>query len=235
MSKSRRTPDARREGQEEVDDSVIPEITFHRSEDLILGVCGPQGFDGIYRLFLGSGLGWEFCPNGTKDWDWYHQLLFLKGDAAPCDPWALGESVPPIPESFPPPEQYIVRDPPEPEAPHAKRGSPVFERIAAAPRGRLRVYVVLYEDGYEALFGDGIFRDFSAAFFDEEAAQAYISSKTHAASPESRKFMRFYVRAAALSVRGDVLVIDEGDAEISPFDHFSLQQVTDSLAASLGG
>jgi len=170
MSKSRRTPDAPREGRTQSDDPVTPEITFHRSEDLILGVCGPQGFDGIYRLFFGSGLGWEFCPNGTKDWDWYHQLLFLKGDATPCDPWALGESVPPIPESFPPPEQYIVRDPPEPEAPHAMRGSPVFERVAAA-----------------------------------------------------------------LSVRGDVLVIDEGDAEISPFDHFMLQQVTDSLAASLGG
>jgi hypothetical protein len=47
--------------------------------------------------------------------------------------------------------------------------------------------------------------------------------------------MKFYVKTAALSVRGDVLVIDQGDAEISPFDHFMLQQVTDSLAASLGG
>ena len=170
MSRSRRTRDAPRERGTQVDDPVTPEITFHRSEDLILGVCGARGSDGIYRFFIGSGGGWELCPNGTRAWDWYHQLLFLKGDATPCDPWALGESVPPIPESFPPPEQYIVRDPPEPEAPHAMRGSPVFERVAAA-----------------------------------------------------------------LSVRGDVLVIDEGDAEISPFDHFMLQQVTDSLAASLGG
>ena len=64
-----------------------------------------------------SGRDWEFRPRGTKAWDWYHQLPFLKRDTEPCDPWELGESVPPIPGSFPPPEQCIVRDPPEPEAP----------------------------------------------------------------------------------------------------------------------
>jgi hypothetical protein len=214
---------------------VTPEITFHRSEDLILGVCGLQGFDGIYRLFLGSGRDWEFCPNGTKAWDWYHQLVFLKRGAKPCDPWALGDSVPPIPESFPPPERYIVRDPAEPEAPHAKQGSSVFERVAAAPRGCLRVYVVLYEDLYETRFGDGTFRDFSAAFFDEEAAQAYITSKAQAASPESRKLMEFHVRTVGLEIRGDVLALDEGDSGLSSFDHFTQRQVTDSLAESLGG
>ena len=213
---------------------MTPEITFHRSEDLILGVCGLQGFDGIYRLFLGSGRDWEFCPNGTKAWDWYHQLVFLKGGAKPCDPWALGDPVPPIPESFPPPERYIVRDPPEPEAPRATRGSSVFECIAAAPRGRLRVYVVLYEDLYETRFGDGTFRDFSAAFFEEEAAQAYITSKTQAASAESRKLMEFHVRTVGLEARGGALVFDGESAGSSPFDHFNLQQVTNSLAASLG-
>jgi hypothetical protein len=159
--------------------------------------------------------------------------VFRKLGAELCDPWALGESVPPIPESFPPPDGCIVRDPPEPEAPDARRGSPVFERVAAARRGRLRVYVVLFEDRYEAQFGDGVFQDFSAAFFDEQAAQAYIAREMQAASPQSRKLMEFHVSTVGLKIRGDVVVFDRRGAGLSPFEHFTLQQVTESLAASL--
>jgi len=234
MSKPRATPDAPREDRTQADDPAPPEITFYRSEDLLLGLCGHWGIDGIYRLFLGVGRGWEFCPHETKAWDWYHQLVLVRGGATPCDPWSLDESVPPIPETLPPPEQYIVRDPPEPEAPHANRGSPVFERVAAAPAGRLQVYVVLYEDRYESSFGDGIFRDFSAAFFKKQSAQPHIRRKTKAVSRESRKFMEFHIRTVELEVRGDVLDLDKENAELSPFDHFTLQQVTDSLAENRG-
>ncbi len=234
MSKPRATPGAPGEDPTRSQDPASAEITFYRSDVLLLGLCGSQGFDGIYRFFLGGGGVWEFCPPETKLWDWYHQLVFRREDATPCDPWALDEPVPSIPETLPPPEQYIVRDPPEPEAPHAKRGSPVFERVAANRRRRLRVHVVLYEDGYESFFGDGIFRDFSAAFFKRGAAKSYIRRKTPAERPESRESVKFHIRTVELKVRGDVLVLDKENAALSPFDHFTLQQVTDSLAEELG-
>jgi hypothetical protein len=235
VSKPRTTSDAPRNDTIKAQVSAPDEITFYRSEDLLLGLCGNWGVEGIYRLFLGTEGSWEFSPHETKAWDWYHQLVLRKGDATPCDPWALDEPVPPMPETHPPPERFIVRDAPEPEAPHATRGSRVFERVAAQPQGRLRVHVVLYEDRYESLFGDGVFRDFSAAFFGEKAAKSYIRRKTQAVNRESQQLMEFHIRTVELEVRGDVLVLDKETAALSPFDHFTLQQVTNNLAEARSG
>ena len=45
------------------------EIDWYRSDDLILGFCGPVGAYGVYRCWLGGRRRWEFCPAGTEAWE----------------------------------------------------------------------------------------------------------------------------------------------------------------------
>ena len=213
------------------DSSQASQIAFYRSDDLIVGFLGPHGAAGVWRNFLGSGLDWCFCPPESETWDWYHQMVFRQGKAESCD-WAeIAERLPPVPCGVPPPEKYHLREPPEPEALQAQPGSKLSRHVAAAD-GRLPVYVVLYEDCYESSFGDGVFRDFDGAFLDESTARAYIARR-------SRKWRRtlgfdYHLRPMHLEARGGSLVLNTEGAGLSPFDHFTLSQVTDDLATRLG-
>jgi len=49
VSKLRTTPDAPRKDRAKADDPAPVEITFYRSEDLLLGLCRHWGIDGIYH------------------------------------------------------------------------------------------------------------------------------------------------------------------------------------------
>lgn len=53
-------------------------------------------------------------------------------------------------------------------------------RIGAAPQARLRVHVVVHEDHYETVFGDGYYGYHVRAFYDEANARAFarVKSKT---------------------------------------------------------
>lgn len=212
------------------DTSKAPEITFYRSDDLIMGFLGTGG---VWRNFLGSGHDWRFCPTGSEAWDWYHQKVFRQSKAEPCDWTEIADRLPPVPDGVPPPEKYHLRDPPEPEALQAQSGSKLFQHAAAAG-GRLPVYVVLYEDCYESIFGDGVFRNFDSAFFDESTADAYIAAKMDKVAPESRDLVAYHVRPMHLEVSGGSLVMNTDGAQLSPFDHFTLSQITDDLTARLG-
>lgn len=212
------------------DSSQAPQIAFYRSDDLIMGFLGPHGAAGVWRNFLGSGHDWEFCAPESKDWDWYHQKVFRQGRAESCD-WAeIADRLPPVPHGDPPPEKYHLREPPEPEALLAQPGSTLSGHVAAAD-GRLPVYVVLYEDCYESSFGDGVFRDFDGAFPDESTARAYIAAKLDQVAPDIR--VEYHVRPMHLEVKEGSLVLNTEGAELSPFDHFTLSQVTDDLAQRL--
>jgi hypothetical protein len=210
-----------------------PEIVFYRSDDLIMGFLGHFGSAGVWRNFLGDPSDWGFCPPESKAWDWYHQMVFRQGRAQPCD-WAdIADRLPPVPDGVPPPEKYHLPEPPEPEARQAKAGSKLSAHVAAAG-GRLPIYVVLYEDCYESAFGDGVFRNFDGAFFDESAAQAYIAKKIKRVARESRNMVAYHLRTMHLEVRDGNLALDSDGAGLSPFDHLTLSDVTDDLAARLG-
>lgn len=220
-----------------------PQIDFYRDDDLVLGFCGPSGSGGVYRYRLGRkarGRGsWEFCPPGTKAWDRHHQQVFFHGRAEPCSLDDLGRKVPPLPEAFPPPKRLHVADPPAPKSRNVLPGTAVFEAVRSAPGTRLPVHVVLSEDRYESILGDGTFRDFEAAFLDAEAVRAFVAEKTGDGASETENPSRelgivYHVRDLHLTIAEDRVALDTEGSELSPFDHFTREQICDDLAKRLG-
>jgi hypothetical protein len=201
------------------------ERSWYECGGAVIVFCGPLGGDGVFRIFPdGDDARWEFCPAGSKLWDWYHQAVWNTHKADPTS-LAAHDDLPPLPSEWPPSAAITLNDPAEPSSKHAAHGTPLWTKVEAAG-GRLSIFVVLEEDLYESAFGDGCLRDFRAAFFDEAPARALaleLSGEHRAA----------HVRHASLG-RGErelTLVIDER----SPFDHATVAEVCDSLAAALAG
>lgn len=208
-----------------------PPIEWYECDDsrLILGFCGHfQGHRGVYRYWLNRSDDWQFCPPGTEAWAYYHQMAYGQNRAGPCDFAVLKERVPPLPAQFPPPEKYHVTDPPEPDTPNVLPESGVFEKVKSAPNRRLPVYVVLREDTYESLFGDGVFRDFKSAFFERTEAESYVKKKL-----ESQGGYKFYIREVYLTISRNVVALVTAGSDLSPFDHFTRQQICDELAKKI--
>ena len=211
--------------------TLIHSIEWYRTDsDIILGFCGKKGHKGVYRYVLNWSDDWEFCPPGTRLWDRYHQMVYYQGRANFCTYKELKGEVPPLPRRFPPPKSYHVTDPPEIGTPNALPGSSLFERVNSAPDKKLPVYVVLKEDRYETVFGDGCFRNFESAFFDESSAQSHIENDF-----EPHEFIEFHIRRVYLMVKENGVILDTKGAKISPFDHFGLGQICDDLSRRMSG
>jgi hypothetical protein len=197
---------------------------FRTDSDLILGFCGKKGSWGVYRYWLNESDTWEFCHAGTKEWDRYHQKVYWKGDADPIEFNELKDKVPPIPRKLPPRSIRDLVDIPEKEAPYTSVTNRLLEKINVCHGGRLSVYVVLMEDRYETVLGDGCYRDFESAFFDESSAQSHIEKDF-----EPHEFIEFHIRKVHLMAKENGVVLDTKGAKISPFDHFGLRQICEDL------
>lgn len=225
------------------------EIDWFRSEDLVLGFCSVAGNQGVYRFWLDHSDEWQFCPSETKNWDYYHQMIYrsCRGDA--CKFSDIADQVPSLPAEFPPPDKYHVKDRSEKSLLDALPGGELvgwvrrvlpgnrlFKKICVAPEGRLPVYVVLREDLYETAFGDGVFRDFESAHLDEEAAKAFIQQQPPGMTiqsydpPETRSVPdNRYIRKVYLTESGWTLALDTTDCDLSPYDHFTKKEIVRDL------
>jgi hypothetical protein len=199
---------------------------YQLDDAVVLVFCGTTGIEGIFRIFPGrADPHWEFCPPETTAWDWYHQAAYAGGHRADeCDAkeWA---QLPPLPQGWPPAAEIVVHDPPEPEAVEARRGGRLWDAVERAG-GVLEVFVVLYEDRYESIFGDGNFYDFRDAFFAEAAARACVEEL-------QAQYSRGHLRRGCLRAGGERLTLDIPHAERSPFDHLTLAEVCAALTARL--
>jgi hypothetical protein len=193
-------------------------------DGVVVVFCGFYGFDGAFRIFPRQDPKWEFCPPGTRAWDNYHQAAFLRGRYERRDPADCAD-LPPLPESWPPPADIVVHDPPEPYAFEGRPGSRLWNLVERR-RGGLEVFVVLEEDPYETAVGDGIFYYFQDAFFGEPSA------RTRGEELNARG-MRGHVRKGWLRATGNRLMFEIPEAERSPFDHLTLAQVCDALAGRI--
>ncbi|MCK4792991.1 MAG: hypothetical protein KAV87_55185 [Desulfobacteraceae bacterium] len=210
---------------------LMASIEWYRTDsDLILGFCGKKGSRGVYRYWLNQSDTWEFCHAGTKEWDRYHQKVYRQGRADPIKFNELKGKVPPVPlpRQLPPKAIRDVVDLPEKAAPYTSATNELLERINACPGRRLPAYVVLMEDRYESVLGDGTYRHFESAFFDESSAQSHIENDF-----EPHEFIEFHIREVHLVASENGVVLDTKGAKISPFDHFGLRQICDDLAAKI--
>ena len=199
-----------------------------REHHLLLVSCGDVGFEGIFRLWFESSTSWEFCPPQSKSWDWYHQRIFRMRELEEID--ALPPKLPPLPKSFPPPKECHVVDE-EAETKSADVSGALNDRVRAAG-GSLTVYVLLTEDRYESLHGDGVFHNFETAYFDRAAAEAHAREIDDTFDtrfePGSDKYAA-YVREVVLKRSCWKLGIDDKKSERETFDNYELGQICDAL------
>ncbi len=227
-----------------------PQYELYRDGDLVLGFCGTAGLDGVYRyrlcrqpiLRLIRKLlrqdQWKFCPPGTKAWDFYHQKVYRQHRAERCSPADLGGLVPPLPIEFPPPRAPNVLDPPPPRSRDVLPGSRVYEAVRAFRDARLPVYVVLREDLYESVSGDGVFHDFEAAFLERAEAQSFVATQSDDATEEDensdlRLGIAYHIREVYLTVSAGEVVVNSADSQLSPFDRFTREEICNELAKHL--
>ncbi len=206
--------------------------------DLVLGFCGPLGGDGVYRFQLGESSAWEFYPPETGAWNYYHQMAFRQHKLDPCTFGEIAGQVPSPPTGHPPPDPYHLKERGEASrlmalaggalvnwARRLLPGGRLLKKIRAAPGRRLPVYVVLHEDRYESAFGDGVFRYFDSAHLDESAAKAHID-RYYA----GKEWSELHIREVALTVSGWTLALATEDRGLSPFDHFTKNNIVRDLA-----
>lgn len=186
----------------------------------IVVFCGAGGGDGVYRFRENTEARWEFCPAGTRLWDWYHQAVFYAHRAEPAQ--ALDYSaLPPLPAQWPADPAITLLDE-EQRSAHARPGSTVWAAVERAG-GELPVFIVLEEDIYETTFGDGCFRDFRTACYEESAARsaaAEISTPNRAA----------HLRRGWLRLEAAELQLSMAAEDRSVFDHVTLAEVCNALA-----
>jgi hypothetical protein len=179
--------------------------------------CGTLGGDGLYRFVASDGAHWEYCPVGTRLWDWYHQAAFFAHRAEPTSA-ARHSDLPPLPGDWPPASSITRHDE---TSPHAEPGGALW--LAVERRGGiLPIFIVLEEDTYETTFGDGCFRDFHGAYGDEQAALA-------AAATLATPHRTAHLRHAWLRLAERELTLVVAPEETTPFDQLTLAQVCEDL------
>jgi hypothetical protein len=171
---------------------------------------------------------WEFFHPGTKEWDRFHQKVYWQGRADLIKFSELKGKVPPIPPKPPRNAKHKVSASPEKEAPYQSATKELLEKIAASAGKRLPVYVVLMENRYETALGDGCFRNFESVFFDEPSAQSHIENDV-----EQHELLWFHIRKVHLIATENGVVLDTKGANISPFDHFGVQDICENLAKKI--
>jgi hypothetical protein len=201
---------------------------YRTNSDLILGFCGKKGFGGVYCYWLDQSDTWEFFHAGTKEWDRFHQKVYWQGRADPIKFKELKGKVPPLP---PKPSRNANPDVsalPGKKAPYTSATKELLDKITAYEGKRLPVYVVLMEDRYETAMGDGCFRYFESAYFDELSAQSHIENDV-----EQHELLGFHIRKVHLIATENGVVLDINGANISPFDHFGVQEICENLAEKI--
>lgn len=157
-------------------------------------------------------------------WDYYHQKIFRAHRAYPIEDERIGRDFPELPD--PPPEPEPLS---ELEQKHLASSFPADDYLLVAawlaelPDQEVQGFVLLQEDNYETMFGDGCFRDMEGIALTEEAA--------HRFQQETPKGYGRYCRAFRMALRNARIEFPE--IETKTFDRHTPYTVLMGLQLSL--
>jgi len=157
---------------------------------------------------------WELLSDEDGRWDSAHQRIYRNSRADKILRDDLPAHFPPPPNSIPPEALIpVVNRPPEtfPSDDYAA----LTRHIESLKEKTLRVYLVLFEDKYESLVGDGEFHYPQDAFVDRVSAKRFMRKGSQA--------YKYHLRELSIRLRDGVL--DCPDLELMMFDHFSGKDV----------
>jgi hypothetical protein len=167
------------------------------------------GDAGVTGVFVSDGYGgWNWFDSSTDTWSDEHQAAYRNQRYSTVATLPPGfAALPPIPE----------RTALAPEMPHNTHPS-LAAWVARGPSGRRKVVILLGEDGYETMFGDGKVAYLQACLPSRDAMAAYKAE--HGDWSHERE----------LTLRADAGHVVEVHAEREWFDRWKLAAALDDLA-----
>lgn len=160
---------------------------------------------GIFVWFPGEGR-WIRLNARTARWDFFHQKIYWAHRASPVEDDRIGREFPALPD--PPPEQEPLTELEEKQL-LSSFPAQEFPRVAAwlkaQPGNEVVLFVVLEEDDYERLHGDGCFRHLLRIVATRQEADRLV-----AATPEM--YSR-HTREARLKLRDETIEIPKLEQE----------------------
>jgi len=211
------------------------DLNYCRNDNGILFAWrGPWG--GIFRL-SGSGddVRWELLMPQSPHWNAVHQAIFYTGRLEPVRPEELPKGIPEVPEEpagpFPSRIDYYLADRQLLISEYPKTAT----LVRNSKNLELEVHVVLREDGYETLLGDGEFHYLNRVFLRKSAAVDFVRQqhedqmRAQARQPPNVHLVpdEYHLRRVVLALSGDSLVLKVFQHEV--FDEHSAVDVLEML------
>lgn len=168
---------------------------------------------------------WRFLPPSSEDYDYHHQKIFRQFKTRLLERSELPDDLPPLP---PPPKG------PFPSWSQAQGKGRLFAAgeyphlaalAARADTTGIPVYVVLCEEHYESMFGDGKSLDLDGAFLHQEKAEGRIAEWAHNRM-ETRSLRQLTIRC----VDGR---LNSPDYDPGRYEHYQLGEVLARLERQL--
>lgn len=200
-------------------------MTFYKlwNDDIYFAVPD-YGGSGIYRLFADKlANGWDYLPPYSDAWDSSHQRIFRQHDAEIVDPPALDFSFPDLPPIPDPPEEGWK----EYFRPKAYANTSdyynLFKFLSGRDSKHITVYVVLEEDLYESMSGDGKFLYLKDASLNGNIYKRYSKEPNIL----NGNFTRYHQRQFLLSWDDDFFF--SNDFRPGIFENYELNEVLQIL------
>lgn len=147
-------------------------IIYYESDGGYIYACvGPMAAEGLFRHpgFERPGNTWEWIPGTSSIWNFAHQAIYRNGrwDELTSDKAA---QLPPVVAEVS--DEGAMAPSVETETFAASTFPWLYRLLQQSPESVAPIFVVLQEDTYESLLGDGKFADMHGVFLDERAANS---------------------------------------------------------------
>ena len=197
-------------------------------DEKVLVFLGQWGIRGL--LLHRPDKGWEFHRSGSRPWDAFHQKTYLNFKASRLSREELekrGIAVPPLEEYWDQPA--VSREENFPSA--VSLDDVPAEVLSRMDKDQAVVYLVLFEDRYETVLGDGKFVYSEAAFWDLASAEAHIEKKQKEGTKDEQEWHEYSLKEIPLHVDRSRREL-RADLDPKYYEYFSVKSVLSHLAGT---
>jgi hypothetical protein len=209
---------------------VNDEVKYFRDidTDAVYACVGPMGAYAVFCLRppLTDEASWEFLVPDSPIWDATHQKIYRNPRVEEVNPDEFRPRLPPLPEipqgPFPQWREYFL-----PELPIDASQYPAVTKFLRVQEDEMAIiFVVLHEDSYETMLGDGEFHYLGDVFLNREEAQDYMDQ-------DRGEWSRFHLRTMSVKLDHGVFIFPDFRPE--RYDRYQAEEVLKALETRLRG
>lgn len=186
---------------------------------------GERAINGFWVLSVTQQNAWQYEPVGTTFYDAIHQNIYRNHhDFEPLDFESLKHTLPEIPVTY---EFKQVKWADNfPEVVFDMQIYPsLFDQLIKSTHGKFEFWIVLYEDRYESIFGDGVYYYYHKVFTNEASAEAYCREHT-------KDFVAYHLKKNEICIVEDKVDVKAAMPLNRP-DNYDLNEVFRDLETML--